>query len=153
MVRAFLPAPEEQAASLAALRSYEDEEALRTNDKHKLGKAWGWAAPYDDRKNELVLIGVGLDKEAITRELEAALLTPTEEQEAAASAAASGTGVFEALRDATNPFAEILQEVAERLLVAERDPEVKEGMARLTKSALAQASGFYFAQKQAKTWI
>ena len=41
---------------------------------------WGWAPPYDDRKTEIVLIGVGMDDEAINTALEGALLTAEKEE-------------------------------------------------------------------------
>lgn len=56
----------------------EEQEALRAEDKELDAR---WHPIYGDRMTELVFIGIGLDKERITRDLDACLLTDVEMQQ------------------------------------------------------------------------
>lgn len=54
------------------------EERLPTHPEAQAEIARNWAEPWGDRRQELVFIGVGLDREAITARLNAALLDVNE---------------------------------------------------------------------------
>ncbi|MCM3226602.1 GTP-binding protein [Terribacillus saccharophilus] len=56
----------------------EEQEALRAEDRELAAR---WHPIYGDRMTELVFIGIGLDKERITRDLDACVLTDVEMQQ------------------------------------------------------------------------
>ena len=101
--RTYLPSSEREAA-LASICAADFKKLPRSGTKPQRTRSkaseekggpevqdldWGWVPPYDDRKTELVLIGIDMDDEAITEALDGALLT-VEEEAALVGATVSG---------------------------------------------------------------
>eukprot|EP00936_MAST-01D_sp_MAST-1D-sp1_P000868 g868.t1 len=143
--RTATEAMDENEMERSDLQAGEEQEMLEPESNAMQMVPWGWISPYEDRKNEIVFIGVGLDHAAISKALEMALITPAEQ--ATAAAAASGVvdeSAFKAFRSTSHPFAEMLGPMAIKLAEAEQNPKAKADITRSTKMALAESCGITF---------
>jgi hypothetical protein len=155
--RTYLPTNEREAALASLLAAdakklpQSGKKPQRTRPKSSEGGEctpvedidWGWVPLYDDRKTEIVLIGVGMDEAAISTALEGALLTAEEEAEITAPPPANGEEAFAGLRGTDHPFAEMTKMLVGRLDEAKSDARVREGLNQSIKATLSQ-SGVVF---------
>lgn len=102
---------------------------------------WGWVPRYEDRKTEIVLIGIGMDDAAISQALEEALLTADEE--AALQNQSPNKDFCESLRGLNHPFYQLTQILVEKLDEAQRDPKMRAVFNRNEKNSLSH-SGVVF---------
>ena len=144
----YLP-PKERNAAFAAINTADMKKLPPSGKKpqrtHSNGPVedidWGWVPRYEDRKTEIVLIGVGMDEAAISQALEEALLTTDEE--AALQIQSPDDDFCATLRGSNHPFAEVTKILVQKLEEAQRDPQMRVGLNRSIKSSLVQ-SGVVF---------